>query len=119
MAGLERLLGADAPFLADGGKETDLIFNDGCELPLFSSFVLLDDERGRSKLRQCFDRYLDVAEASGRGFVLDTATWRANSGWAVRHGLDFADISRINVEAVRFAREVRSSRYWSDDFGRL
>ena len=42
MAGLGALLSSELPFLTDGGLETDLIFNDGCELPLFSAFVLLD-----------------------------------------------------------------------------
>lgn len=65
-------------------------------------------------LERYFDRYLDIAEASGHGFVLDTATWRANSGWATAHGLSVDDIRRINVEAVRLAREIRASRTWSD-----
>jgi S-methylmethionine-dependent homocysteine/selenocysteine methylase len=114
MTMLEQLLASPVPFLTDGGLETDLIFNDGCELPLFSAFVLLANEQGRTVLRRYFDRYLDIAEASVRGFVLDTATWRANAGWADRHGLTADDIRRINVEAVRFAREIRASRSWSD-----
>jgi S-methylmethionine-dependent homocysteine/selenocysteine methylase len=114
MAELADLLSSTTPFLADGGLETDLIFNDGCELPLFSAFVLLEDERGRTMLRRYFDRYLDIAETTGRGFVLDTPTWRANAGWADKHGLTTADIRRINRDAVRFAREIRSNRDWAD-----
>ena len=114
MARLDLLLNSEVPFLTDGGLETDLIFNDGCELPLFSAFVLLDHDQGRAMLRRYFDRYLDVAEESGRGFVLDTPTWRANAGWAAQHGLSVNDIRRINTEAVRLAQDLRSSRSWDD-----
>ncbi len=114
MADIQQLLASTVPFLADGGLETDLIFNDGCELPLFSAFVLLEDERGRASLKRYFDRYLDIAEKTGRGFVLDTPTWRANAGWAGKHGLTIADVRRINREAVRFAHEIRSGRDWAD-----
>lgn len=114
MSRLDLLLASEVPFLTDGGLETDLIFNDGCELPLFSAFVLLDNEDGRTKLRHYFNRYLDVAEEHGRGFVLDTPTWRANAGWATQHGLSLSDIHRINTEAVRLARDIRSSRSWAD-----
>ena len=114
MTRLDALLSSDRPFLTDGGLETDLIFNDGCELPLFSAFVLLDSDEGRLTLRRYFDRYLDVAEASGRGFVLDTPTWRANAGWAGQHGRSIDDVRRINAAAVRLARDIRASRSWAE-----
>lgn len=114
MANLDQLFSAGPPFLTDGGLETDLIFNDGCELLLFSAFVLLESEEGRTKLRHYFDRYLDVAEERGLGFVLDTPTWRANAGWAGRHGLGVEDIRRLNVQAVRLAHNIRASRDWSE-----
>lgn len=114
MAELGTLFSSDAPYLTDGGLETDLIFNDGCELPMFSAFVLLGSDHGRSMLRRYFDRYLDIAEERGRGFVLDTPTWRANAGWAAQHGLSIDDMCRINAEAVRLARDIRSARSWAD-----
>lgn len=114
MANLDVLFSSHRPFLTDGGLETDLVFNDGCELPLFSAFVLLETEAGRAALRRYFDRYLDIAEETGRGFVLDTPTWRANAGWAGRHGLAPDDMRRINAEAVRMAHAIRASRSWHD-----
>lgn len=114
MTRLDALFSADVPFLTDGGLETDLIFNDGLELPMFSAFVLLDSDSGRDALRRYFDRYLDVAEQSGRGFVLDTPTWRANAGWAGQHGLTTDDVRRINAEAVRLAQEIRASRSFAE-----
>ncbi|MCV2865744.1 homocysteine S-methyltransferase family protein [Albidovulum sediminicola] len=114
MTGLEMLLNGPDPFITDGGIETDLIFNDGFDLPYFSSFVLLSSEDGRTGLERYFDRYLDLAERTGRGFVLDTATWRANAGWAGAHGLSEKDMRSINREAVRFAHALRARRDWSD-----
>jgi S-methylmethionine-dependent homocysteine/selenocysteine methylase len=44
-------------FLADGGLETTLIFHDGCELPHFAAFVLLDSVEGRNKLKKYYESY--------------------------------------------------------------
>ena len=43
-------LGSEVFFLTDSGLETDLIFNEGFELPEFASFVLVDDP-GRARRR--------------------------------------------------------------------
>ncbi|WP_223861566.1 hypothetical protein [Geminicoccus harenae] len=66
-------LGGDL-FLTDGGLETTLIFQEGMDLPLFASFPLVADERGRQALRRYFLPYLQIAQEHGRGFVLDTPT---------------------------------------------
>ncbi|MCY1125655.1 homocysteine S-methyltransferase family protein [Frigidibacter sp. RF13] len=114
MAALDLLLATSRPFLADGGLETDLIFNDGFDLPHFASFALLATPEGRAGLERYFDRYLDLAEKSERGFLLDTATWRANAGWAPKLGLSSAEIKDVNREAVRHARQIRARRGWAD-----
>jgi homocysteine S-methyltransferase len=77
-------LTVDRPFLTDGGLETSLLFQDGIELPDFAAFPLLDSEDGRAALTRYFGPYLDLAEETGSGFVLDTPTWRANLDWGVR-----------------------------------
>jgi homocysteine S-methyltransferase len=64
------------PYLTDGGMETSLIFLEGEELPLFSSYVLLDDPRGHDVLKSYYRDYLNVARRFGTGFVLESATWR-------------------------------------------
>ena len=38
-------------FLTDGGLETDLIFHEAFEMPLFASFPLLENEAGETALR--------------------------------------------------------------------
>jgi S-methylmethionine-dependent homocysteine/selenocysteine methylase len=85
-----------------------MIFHEGFQLPEFAAFVLLDDPSGREALGRWFDGFVALARAGGTGFVLDTATWRANMGWAAALGLDEAGIRRINGDAVAFAKAWRA-----------
>lgn len=111
---LDRLFSSSDPFLSDGGMETDLIFHEGADLPLFASFVLLDSEEGHEMLRRYAVSYLDMAQAAGRGFVLGTPTWRANGGWGPKLGLDDAGIRDVNRRAVAFARDIRAAHPWRE-----
>lgn len=92
-------LGGDL-FLMDGGVETTLIFHDGFDLPLFASFVLLDEAEGRAALARYFQSYLGIARDKGVGMVLDTPTWRASDGWGAELGYSPADMARLNRAAV-------------------
>lgn len=114
MGMLDRLLSSPQPFLSDGGLETDLIFHEGADLPMFASFVLLDSPEGREMLRRYVVSYLDMAQAAGRGFVLGTPTWRANGGWGPKLGLDDAAIRDVNRRAVASANELRDAHPWRD-----
>lgn len=104
---LDRLMTAKNPWPADAGLETSMIFHEGFDLPEFASFVLLDDPRGRDALGRWFDGFIALARAGGTGFVLDTATWRANMGWAAALGLDETGIRKVNADAVAFASALR------------
>ena len=114
MGMLDRLLSSPEAFISDGGMETDLIFHDGAEMPLFASFVLLDTPEGREMLRRYAISYFDLAQAKSRGFVMGTPTWRANGGWGPRLGLDDAGIRDVNRRAIAFARDLRSAHPWRD-----
>ena len=103
-------LDAARPFLTDGGLETTLIFHRGLDLPCFASFDLLKDEPGRAELRDYFAPYLALARDRGVGFVLDTATWRANPDWARRLGYSLDDLDAANRAAVALAEEIRAAR---------
>lgn len=83
---LDRLFSSPAPFISDGGMETDLIFHEGAEMPLFASFVLLDSPEGCEMLRRYAVSYFDLAQVASRGFVMGTPTWRANGGWGRSSG---------------------------------
>jgi S-methylmethionine-dependent homocysteine/selenocysteine methylase len=100
-------LAGDRVYLTDGGLETTMIHHHGLDLPSFASFVLLEDEQGRTALREYFRRYVDVARAHDAGFIIDTATWRSNPDWGAELGYDAAALDRVNRAAVAFARQVR------------
>jgi homocysteine S-methyltransferase len=106
---LNQLLISDKVFLADGGLETCMVFHEGLELPHFASFVLLESSAGRATLDGYFGNYIEIAKKSGAGFVLDTATWRANMGWAAALGLDEAAIREVNGRAAGFAIALRKA----------
>jgi len=95
-------------FLSDGGMETTLIFHEGLELPHFASFVLLSSSEGRRRLLGYYTRYLDIARRHSTGFVLDTATWRANADWGEKLGYDAAALAQINKDAVYLLTDLRA-----------
>ena len=98
-------------FLSDGGMETTLIFHEGVDLPHFASFVLLDSEAGRARLRDYCERYLAIARRHGRGLVLDSATWRANPDWGAKLGYDADGLRRIDALRLSFLKRFgRSGR---------
>jgi homocysteine S-methyltransferase len=103
-------LTGDSVYLTDGGLETTLVFLDGMTLPDFASFPLLASEDGRSHLDRYFVPYLDLAEQTGTGFVLDTPTWRANPDWGARLGCDEATLAEVNRLAVEYAAGLASRR---------
>src|SRR6185295_16826351 len=96
--------------ITDGGLETCLIFDHGIELPDFAAFVLLRDEAGIQTLRRYFEPYLALARAHGTGFVVDTATWRANADWGERLGYSASDLDTVNRRAVDVAKEIRGTQ---------
>ncbi|MEP3274819.1 MAG: homocysteine S-methyltransferase family protein [Stappiaceae bacterium] len=97
-------------FLTDGGLETTMTFENGFDLPHFASFTLLDSPEGRDALTTYFDRYIDIAEKSAAGFVLDTLTWRANKSWGLEMGMSDEQIIATNEACVAFARTIRDRR---------
>ena len=103
-------LTADSVYLTDGGLETTLVFLDGMALPDFASFPLLASGDGRSHLDRYFVPYLDLAERTGAGFVLDTPTWRANPDWGARLGCDEATMAEVNRLAVEYAAGLAAKR---------
>jgi len=100
----------DRPFLTDGGQETTLVFHEGVDLPCFAAFPLLESPGGRDWFRAYYGRYIDIAERYGTGFVLESATWRANRDWGTRLGYDTAGLERANRAAIGLLHEIRERR---------
>ena len=95
-------------FLSDGGLETTLIFHDGMQLPHFASFVLLDTEAGRQQAEGLLRAVSGDRRARGVGFVLDTATWRANPDWGAKLGYDADALKAINIASIALLDELRA-----------
>ena len=89
------------------GFETDLIFNEGFDLPEFASFVLVDDARGTAALEAYFRRHVDIAVQHGCGVILEAPTWRASRDWGARIGYPAAELRRVNESAVELLAGVR------------
>ncbi|ACO48026.1 homocysteine S-methyltransferase family protein [Deinococcus deserti] len=94
--------------LTDGGLETDLLFNRGIDLPLFSSVVLLATLEGREALETYYRPYLELAHRHSAGFILESATWRASPDWAAPLGLHQCGLDQLNVAAVELLHRLRS-----------
>jgi len=94
-------------FITDGGLETTLIFHDGIDLPEFACFPLLYSDEGRAALNRYYDAHADIAAASGRGFILETPTWRANRDWGDKLGFSRQQLAEANRDGIRFVESVR------------
>lgn len=94
-------------FLTDGGLETTLIFHEGLELPDFAAFDLLKTTEGERVLRKYFQTYAEIARRSGAGFVLESATWRANPDWGARLGYGTEELAEANRKAIGLLEEIR------------
>lgn len=88
------------PMIADGGIETALIFLDGIDLPLFAAFKALESEAGIAAIDRYMRGFADIARRTGRGFVMDTPTWRASPRWAMDLGVSLVDLREIHRECI-------------------
>ena len=93
--------------LSDSGMETDLIFHEGFDLPLFASFTMLDDAASTDALRNYYRRHLQVARDARVGFLFEAPTWRASIAWARQLGLDETAIADVNRRAIDLMVELR------------
>lgn len=100
---------SDRIFLTDGGLETTLIFHEGIELPYFASFDLMKDEQGIAHVRSYYERYIAMAKASGAGFILESATWRANPDWAAKLGYAGERLADVNRRCIALMAELRDA----------
>ncbi len=93
--------------LSDSGMETDLIFHEGFDLPLFASFTMLEDTASTDALRNYYRRHIQVARDAKVGFLFEAATWRASIAWARQLGLDERAIADVNRRAIDLMVQLR------------
>lgn len=96
-------------FLTDGGIETTLVFHEGLDLPCFAAFDLLKDAQGTEILRRYYARYAKIARENGTGFILESATWRANPEWGAKLGYSAEALDEANRRAVALLLELRGT----------
>lgn len=98
----------DRFFLTDAGLETDILFNKGIDLPLFSSATLFTSDEGVDVLEAYYRGFLDLARAKGTGLILESATWRASPDWAEPLGFSRAELDGLNSAAIEMLRGLRA-----------
>src|SRR5690606_8031269 len=96
-------------FLTDSGFETTLVFHDGFELPCFASFDLMKDERGVNHTRAYYERHIAIAKRHGLGFILESASWRANPDWGARLGSALPTLAAANRRCIDLMAELRTA----------
>lgn len=94
-------------FLTDGGLETTLIFREGLDLPDFAAFDLLKHEVGYQAIQQYFQTYVRIAKENQVGFILESATWRANPDWGTKLGYSSAALAAMNRQAIALLHDIR------------
>jgi homocysteine S-methyltransferase len=99
-----------ALFLADGGIETSLVFNDGIELPHFAAIDLFQRAGGAEALGRYFAAYVAIAARYGAGLVLESPTWRASPDWGARLELSRRELAAANRWAVGLLVDLRDAR---------
>lgn len=93
--------------LTDGGIETTLVFLEGLNLPCFAAFDLLKDDAGRAALEKYFRTHAAIARAHHVGFVLESATWRANFDWGSKLGYSASALAEANERAITMLHGLR------------
>jgi len=98
----------DRLFLTDAGLETDILFNKGIDLPLFSSVTLFTSDASLDVLEAYYRDFLDLARRMGTGLVLESATWRASPDWAEPLGFSVSELDALNGAAIEMLTGLRA-----------
>lgn len=98
----------DRFFLTDAGLETDILFNKGIDLPLFSSVTLFTSDAGQDVLEAYYRDFLDLARRMGTGLILESATWRASPDWAGPLGFSVDELDALNGAAIELLTGLRA-----------
>ncbi|AXI44018.1 homocysteine S-methyltransferase family protein [Sulfitobacter sp. SK011] len=100
-------------YVASTGMETDLIFNQGVDLPGFASYPLLESKAGRAQLNGYYRDMIAVGKEHGIGVILESPTWVANRDRGATIGYSPEQLVDLNKQAIAHMSEAR------DTFGDL
>ncbi|PRZ42916.1 homocysteine S-methyltransferase family protein [Tritonibacter scottomollicae] len=96
-------------FLAYVGMETDLIFNQGVDLPGFASYPLLKTTEGRELLKGYLKDMIALGKETHSGVILESPTWVANRDRGDAIGYDFCELKQLNLDAIAMMAAVRAA----------
>jgi S-methylmethionine-dependent homocysteine/selenocysteine methylase len=102
-------------FLTNGGLETTLIYHEKIKLPYFSAFDILKDDSGYQWMKNYLRTFVNIAQKSNLGFILESPTWRAHPDWIKKLNYSDEDIIDINQKSIQLIEEVRNE-FEREDF---
>ena len=94
-------------FITDGGIETNLLFNEGLDMPHFAAFHLLNDPKAQGAFQRWFHTHCQIAQTHKVGFILEALTWRASMDWATKLGYSKAGLNEMLHKAVEMFNSYR------------
>ncbi len=100
-------------FLTDGGLETTLIFENELDLPHFAAFPLIEDPNGQQILSDYYIPYLELAKKYNTGFILESATYKANPETGYKLGYTQDELNQINQLSIMQLKGLKR-RYMTD-----
>lgn len=95
-------------YLAYVGMETDLIFNQGVDLPGFASYPLLKTTEGRELLKGYLRDLIALGREACAGVILESPTWVANRDRGAALGYSPSELKKLNQDAIALMASVRS-----------
>jgi S-methylmethionine-dependent homocysteine/selenocysteine methylase len=98
---------SDFVFLMTAGLETELMFNQGFEIPGLGTHNLLYDPKGRAAIADFYRQFLTLAREQGTGFIIGTQTWKAHMHWAEELGATEEELRRANHDSAAFIAGLR------------
>jgi S-methylmethionine-dependent homocysteine/selenocysteine methylase len=105
----------DAIFLTDGGTETWLMYKRGFELPEFSAFHLLNDQKSAAALREYYTAFANVAVILGTPFIFDSLTYRASRDWGALLGYSAQSLAEMNHKCFDLYRACAAEAGLSEE----
>jgi S-methylmethionine-dependent homocysteine/selenocysteine methylase len=104
---IENLFNTEKLFLTDSGFETTIIFHHNIDLPHFALFSIIDKARYRDVIYNYYREHLDLAIEHNTGFILESATWRANKDWGFKLGYNQKELIKINTLAIEQLKAIK------------
>ncbi len=96
-------------YLAYTGMETDLLFNQGIDLPGFAAYPLLESQDGRALLSRYFADLIALGQETGTGVILESPTWVANRDRGAPLGYSAQRLLDLNRQAIALMEIVRDT----------